>query len=276
MEVQSIYKLEETAPGTPVNHEEEMVYIPASSFLMGSNYGSDFAKPAREVFVEEFLIDATPVTLGQFQRFLKEANYETEAKKIGYADSFVRQNGKLEYIQVPNLCLEIFLEHGLSTDLPAFYISYDDASCYAAWAGKKLPTEAQLEKAAKGNLHAIDDAKFWWGDASPEGHCNFARLIKDFFIHNGYEVGIPPVTSVYSFPPNDYGVYDACGNVWRWCQDWFSATTIASSRQPNSRKAKVRKCASWNVDREFRLWHSNRGALDPHSWNSNTGFMCVR
>ena len=87
---------------------------------------------------------------------------------------------------------------------------------------KTLPTEIQLEKATKGHKFKNQDCKFWWGDNSPKNKCNFGRMIEDFFEFNDVLIGIPPVTPVTKFPPNDYGIYDACGNIWRWCLDSFS------------------------------------------------------
>lgn len=252
----------------------EMVRIPAGPFLFGSNHGSDFAKPARKAHLEEFYIDPTPVTLEQFRVFLRDTNYETEGKRAGYSYGFVRSsNGDTEYEKIAGLCLETYLQLNLQPDLPAFYVSHQDACMFASWIGKSLPSEAQLEKATKGPVHSMDDVKFWWGDSSPKGRCNYRNEVEDFFSLNGQEIGIPPVTPVRMFPANGYGVHDSCGNVWRWCNDWFSPVTEAPTSSPQKQRA--RRCGAWNVNREFRLWCSNRGALHPHSWNSNTGFMCV-
>ena len=182
-----------------------MVLIPCGPFRMGTdseigtitsdeNYFDTFKQegPSHTVFVSGFYLDATTVTNAQFERFLSESG---RTPRQGLLD-----------------------KPFLHPQHPVVGISWYDAAAYARWAGKRLPTEAEWEKAARGGSEGM---LYPWGNSPPSGkECNFADAScqenwRDPSIDDGY-VHTSPVAS---YPPNYFGLYDMIGNVWEWCHD---------------------------------------------------------
>ena len=164
----------------------EMVLIPAGEFQMGNNDHSN-EKPEHAVYVDAFYMDVHEVTVGQYKQFVRATRHRL---------------------------LDLGISKYSPTDQhPVVFVSWDDAMAYAKWTGKRLPTEAEWEYAARGGL---EGQKYPWGNAPPDGtRCNFW----DEGIHDGYTYTAP----VRSYPPNGYGLYDMAGNVWEWCFDAFNA-----------------------------------------------------
>lgn len=244
-------------------HREGMVLIPGGPFIMGSVKGSDSERPVHEVVLDEFWMDSTPVTNSEFARFAELTGYRTSAEIRGKAWGLT--DGR--YTDLPGLCWRTYATPDRENH-PVVFVSWEDASSYARWAGKRLPTEAEWEKAARGGLL---NANYPWGDADPDGsQCNFAKA----------PLKTPPTTSVMEFPPNGYGLYDMVGNVWQWCIDYFAEDYYLLSPNvnpsgPQRGLHRVRRGGSWNVIQPFRLRCANRGAMDPFSAVPNLGFRCV-
>jgi len=159
----------QTASGEAID-VDVMVLIPAGEFLMGNNKKYLHERPVHLVYLDAFMIDKYEVTMGQYKKF---------AQATGRS--------------LPNWVKKLAL-----TDLhPAVGVSWEDANAYAKWAGKRLPTEAEWEKAVRGGLVG---KTYPWGDERPEGKCNYAKK------HNG-------LLPVGSYPPNGYSLYDMAGNV---------------------------------------------------------------
>jgi formylglycine-generating enzyme required for sulfatase activity len=240
-----------------------MILISGGTFLMGCDQGGDFERPVHDVHVDPFWIDQTLVSNQQFCRFAAESGYQTEAERIGEAWGY--RHGRFE--AVPGLCWRSFAteERG---DHPVVLVTWADAMAYARWAGKRLPTEAEWEKAARGGLVGAD---YPWGDSTPDGsQCNFARTPAE----------VPPTVAPGTFPPNGFGLIDMVGNVWQWCSDWFSETTYvtgpcANPTGPPVGQNRVRRGGSWNVIQPFRLRCANRGAIPPATAVPNLGFRCA-
>lgn len=239
-----------------------MVLIPRGSFLMGSEGWGEFESPIHQVHLDDFWMDETPVTNGQFAQFVEATGYQTEAEHLGEAWGY--HNG--EYCLISGLFWRSYAlpereEH------PVVLVSWHDAVAYAQWAGKRLPTEAEWEKAARGGLVG---QLYPWSERSPDGsQCNFAQSPAD----------VPPTTPVKAFPPNEYGLYDMVGNVWQWCADYFGEHYYAESPHknppgPSVGSHRVRRGGSWNVIQSFRLRTSNRGAMEATAAVPNVGFRC--
>jgi sulfatase modifying factor 1 len=227
-----------------------MIVIPAGEFVMGDSEG-EAEGPAHTVFLNAFSIDENPVTNQEFARFVQETGLTTTATLAGRQDWTAHAGPGRD-------------QH------PVVLVSWSDAEAYAHWAGKRLPTEAEWEKAARGGLVG---RQFPWGDEMPtERHVNWNRTY-----NAGGEL---PTTAAGTFPPNSFGVRDMAGNVWEWCDDWYSDSTYTAEPRhnptgPESGTYRVRRGASWNIREAFRLRCGNRGAMPPDSYHSNLGFRCA-
>ena len=223
-----------------------MVSIPGATFRMGSEDFYAEERPVRAVTVAGFWLDECPVTAGEFRRFVRETGYVTLAERpvdaADYPDAdpallvpgslvFQKTNGPVPLDDVRNWWA---YTPGASWKRPAgpgstingrdrhpvVQVAYEDAEAYAAWAGKELPTEAEWELAARGGL---DGAAFAWGDQhAPEGRPPANTWQGQFPWQNLKADGFEGTSPVGSFPPNGYGLYDMCGNVWEWTSDWFT------------------------------------------------------
>jgi sulfatase modifying factor 1 len=227
-----------------------MVLIPAGPFLMGGIDGGSGEMPQHEVTLSPYKIDQSPVTNAQFSLFVADSGHVTGAERQGKGSLWMKYT-----------CAD-------RDNHPVVCVWWEDALAYANWAGKRLPTEAEWEKAARGGLVG---KQYPWGDAPPADQCNWNRVCKEFSL---------PTSAVLEFPPNGYGLYDMSGNVWEWCLDWYADEYYLSDcsvdpQGPSSGAYKVRRGASWNVREAFRLRCANRGAIPQDSSHPNVGFRCA-
>lgn len=241
-----------------------MILIPAGSFEMGSVDGSEFEKPCRDLYLADYYLDETPVTNAEFTEFVQATGYRTSAEQVGYAWGY--SNGAFGFIN--DLSWQTYAVSGREYH-PVVLASWYDADAYCHWAHKRLPTEAEWEKAARGGMKA---RIFPWGDESPDGsQSNFARPPSE----------LPPTTEVRKFASNSYGLFDMVGNVWQWCADEPAPYYQEPAAKPKAEEAaavalRVRRGGSWNVIQSFRLRCSNRGAAPATSCAPNMGFRCAR
>ncbi|WP_457623303.1 formylglycine-generating enzyme family protein [Nocardioides secundeburneus] len=207
----------------------------------GEGYAADGEGPAHDVTVSAFHIDTAAVTNAQFARFVKETGHVTDAEDLGLSgvfhllvdadrsDVLGQAAGTPWWVTVrgadwrhpfgPRSGIGDLRQH------PVVHVSWRDARAYAAWAGKRLPTEAEWEVAARGGLA---DSRFPWGDElTPSGRwrCNIWQ--GTFPTANTLDDGFLGTAPVATFPPNGYGLHQTVGNVWEWCEDAFSPTTYA-------------------------------------------------
>ena len=232
----------EAAGATPASRR-----IPGGTFLMGSDRHYAEEAPAHRVRVAPFEMDETCVTNRQFAAFVQATGYATVAERpldpALYPGASPEQlaPGSLVFHMTPGPVDTRDFRNwwawvsgaswrhpegpGSSVkgrkDHPVVQIAYEDALAYARWAGKDLPTEAEWEFAARGGL---EGAEFAWGDAlAPKGRHVANTWQGAFPWQNLAEDGWPGTCPVKSFPPNGYGLYEVCGNVWEWTTDWFAA-----------------------------------------------------
>lgn len=241
-----------------------MRHVPGGSFRMGSDKYYDDERPVREAAVDGFWMDRTPVTNRQFARFVAQTGHVTFAEvapdPADYPgmDIALAQPGSLVFMP-PGHAIDLHAEAGwwafvlgadwrhptgpgsdLSglEDHPVVHIGYADALAYAAWAGKSLPTEAEWEFAARGNL---DGADYAWGD---ELHPRGVRMAKTwegiFPHHNIAPPGLERTSPVRSYPKNAFGLYDLIGNVWEW--------TITAYDQPAAEEGSPKCCGGSRPD----------------------------
>jgi sulfatase modifying factor 1 len=225
----------------------DMAWVPAGTFLMGSEDFYPEERPVHRVAVDGFWIDRHPVTAAQFRRFVRESGYVSVAERpldpadFPGADPELLVPGSLLFRKtIGPVSLDdvrAWWEYvpgaywkrpgGPGTSIsgrdrhPVVHIAYEDAAAYAAWAGKELPTEAEWEYAARGGL---EGSVFSWGDEHFPGGKPMANTWQGEFPWQNLKLdGFEGTSPVGRFPANGYGLYDMCGNVWEWTCDFFTA-----------------------------------------------------
>ena len=274
-----------------------LVRIPATTFLMGTDapeaVQGDGEGPARRVTVAAFSIAPTAVTNRQFGDFVRDTRYVTEAEYIGSSFVFYLQvpeatrskarqvaAGLPWWLPVENACWQRPEGAGshirTRADHPVVHVSWNDAKAYCAWAGARLPTEAEWECAARGGL---EGKRFAWGDELfRDGHprCNVWRGDFPGAPAEGWK---PAPVAAESNEPNGYGLFNVCGNVWEWCEDWFDPGyhSATASNGPLFAEATGRRsmrggsflCHDSYCNR-YRV--AARSSNTPESASSNLGF----
>lgn len=256
-----------------------MVLIPAGAFMMGSEDGDEDEKPVHKVTLEAFFMDKYEVTVADFKRFVNDQNYKTDAEKDGWSYRWDgkawekmngvnwRHNAKGELINAANM------------NHPVIHVSWNDANAYAQWAGKRLPTEAEWEYAARSGSKQY---KYSWGNGNPAGNIadeSAKRVFKDWTIWKNYDDGFVYTAPVGSFASNEFGLFDMTGNVWEWCADWYDSgyykTSVERNPQgPASGTQRVLRGGSWSGDTNMRCANRNRNF--PTVRNCGVGFRCVQ
>lgn len=281
-----------------------MALIPAGTFLYGCNRRegppSDGEGPAQRVQLDAFRIDVTAVDNARFARFVAATGYVTDAERAGWSFVFA---GLLpdDFAETRGLAAAPWWRqvYGASwrhpdgpqcwingrDDLPVVHVSHADALAYCAWAGKRLPSEAEWERAARGEL---EQKRFPWGDEEmPDGvaHCNVwqGRFPDRNDLTDGY-YGLAPVDA---FPPNGFGLYNMAGNAWEWCSDWStsrrfadyatSPTLIVAPFGPEDGDMRVIRGGSYLCHPSYcwRYRTAARSASTPDSSTGHIGFRCV-
>ena len=212
----------------------------------GDGYAADGEQPAHQVRLSPYLIDAKAVTNAQFATFVKATGWTTDAERDGVSavfhlalaaapgDVVQRADGVPWWLAVrgadwrhpggPRSDIADLQNH------PVVHVSWRDAQAYCRWAGKRLPSEAEWEHAARGGL---DRKRYPWGDdlgAEGRWRCNIWQ--GDFPTRNTLEDGYLTTAPVSAFAPNGYGLHNAVGNVWEWCEDAFRPTEYADRARP--------------------------------------------
>lgn len=249
---------------------DEMVLIPPGEFQMGSDekISRENEKPVHTVYVDEFYIDKYPVTNEQYKRFV-DANPEWNNLGL-YNFQFILRNYR-DYDYLKNWRKGKFPSG--KDEHPVNWVSWHAAMAYAKWIGKRLPTEAEWEKAARGGLVG---RMFPWENAILPESANFDRLVGE-------------TTPVGKYPANGYGVFDIIGNVSEWCLDEWNSNYYRFQQKNNpvsggsmkrimestsTRKKRVIRGGSWNSQRnELRVSH--RDCKPPWKTYSIVGFRCV-
>jgi formylglycine-generating enzyme required for sulfatase activity len=235
-----------------MNPRDGMAWIPEGTFAMGGEEFYPEERPVHDVAVEGFWMDERPVTVGQFRRFVKATGYVTLAERqpdaADYpdADPELLKPGSLVFrptrgpadlgdhrnwwAYLPGACWHSPEGPGSDTYTrgrhPVTHVAYEDAAAFADWAGKALPTEAEWERAARGGLAG---ARFSWGDEETPGGARMANTWQGGFPwENTLEDGHAGTSPVGAFPPNGFGLYDVCGNVWEWTSDFYAGAHDAS------------------------------------------------
>jgi sulfatase modifying factor 1 len=305
-----------------------MVWIPGGEFSMGGinpvgmqsggNEPMNDARPVHRVVVKGFFMDVSEVTNRQFAEFVKATGYITVAEKKPTKEEFPdapEENlvaGSVvftpatvvdlsNYFQWWNYVKGANWKHPLGTesniigkdDHPVVHIAWEDAVAYAKWAGKRLPTEAEWEYAARGG--SAGDLYPWGNQLNPDGKW-MANVYEGKFPQNDNGAdGFAGIAPVKQYPANAYGLFDMSGNVWEWCNDWYRADyyqTLSVYRVTNDpqgpidpydpmepgAKKKVQKGGSFLCTDQYctRYMVGTRGKEEYRSSANHVGFRCVK
>lgn len=236
--------LEVNATEDPIG--EDMVAIPAGPFLRGTADGGFDELPKRTITVDAFKIDRYEVTNHQYQQFVAATGH----RKAGPPSRYAKSIGKMRGI-----------------NQPVVYVSWDDAVEYCRWKGKRLPTEAEWEKAMRGT-----DGRLWpWGDREQPNGANWGR------VNDGHDVS----ARVGSFPldKSPYGVMDGAGNVMEWVEDWYAETYYQDSPDQNPPSPEygtyrvLRGGAYTTTGHDLRI--TSRSKMVPDFRDETIGFRCA-
>jgi len=324
-----------TIPNTvpaPAGAQDGMAWIPGGEFSMGAQSAQDMndvgmrattdSRPVHRVYVDAFWMDKTDVTNDEFAKFVKATGYITVAERTPRAEDFpgappenlvagsvvfsppdhaVQLNDHFQwwsYVHGANWRHPL----GAQSDIegkekyPVVHVAYEDALAYATWAGKRLPTEAEWEFAARGGLSG---KPFVWGDQFRPGEKWMANTYQGRFPVKGTDkgddghVGIAPVAQ---YPANGYGLYDMAGNVWQWTSDWYRPDYYARlaavggvARNPQgplspfdpsepTEKKKVHRGGSFLCTNQYcsRYIVGTRGKGEVSTGTNHLGFRCVK
>jgi formylglycine-generating enzyme required for sulfatase activity len=255
-----------------------MVSVPAGNFTMGSAAGSSNQKPQHTVFLDAYYIDKFEVTNAEFEQFMAAGGYTMQAFWSDAGWSWRTGGGHTQpatWGSDANRCGPGW------PGFPVNGVSWYEAEAYANFAGKRLPTEAEWEKVARGT----DARSYPWGEGIDNSRANYSGS------GDPYESGTTPVGfydgRLHPSPPfqttdspSPYGAYDMAGNVWEWVRDWYSATYYGSSPDTNppgpiSGTSRVLRGGSWSDEASY-LRCAQRYYNYPTSRYSYNGFRCAR
>jgi formylglycine-generating enzyme required for sulfatase activity len=280
-----------------------MVRLGGGPFLMGTEtsegFPADGEGPIRKVTLDPFYIDRYPVTNEAFTEFVRATGHQTEAERFGWSFVFqghIPPDDRARLVEDTVLGAEWWCklsgadwrhpegpDSGITdrSHYPVVHVSWNDACAYANWAGKRLPTEAEWEFAARSGL---EQKLYPWGDElTPEGKhlCNIWQ--GEFPDHNTAEDGYAGLAPVDAFPPNAYDLYTITGNAWEWCSDWFHPSfhvlaTRLNPAGPLEGQSKVIKGGSYLCHKSYcnRYRVAARSSNTPDSSTTNMSFRCVR
>ncbi|MCK9484375.1 MAG: SUMF1/EgtB/PvdO family nonheme iron enzyme [Candidatus Marinimicrobia bacterium] len=268
----------------------DMVFIKGGTFQMGSNDGKGDEKPVHTVTMSDFWMGKYEVTVAEFEKFIAETGYQTNADK---GDGSYLWTGSIwEKRAGINWRCDAQGNVRRSSELnhPVIHVSWNDAVAYCEWLSRKigkmyrLPTEAEWEYTARSGGK---NYKYSWGNFDPEGRKggnirdeSAKRALGWSGIWDGYDDGYVYTAPVGSFEPNELGLYDITGNVWEWCQDWYDSKYYQNSTQnnpagPSSGTYRVLRGGSW-LTGPFYVRCSIRHFSDPDNRFLFIGFRIAR
>ena len=266
-----------TAPVAP-ELESEMVYFEGGDFKMGSDNGTSREFPAHNVTVKAFKIDKSPVTVGEFRRFIEATGYKTDADKYGDSGVFDLNNSTWRLVPGANWQYPFGAGQAQADDNhPVTHVSWNDATAYAAWAGKRLPTEAEWEFAA--SCGGKSASLFSWGNQLVVNGKYMANVWQgsDLTTPQG-EDGFEFTSPVGHYGETPCGMTDMGGNVWNWCADTYKPYPGSTEPDPRNANLKSIRGGSFFFDQDGEKSFSVTGRSSNTSDTSlfNTGFRCAK
>lgn len=240
---------------TQVSDKDEMVmvYVPEGIFTMGTDYGYSYEQPAHKVFLDSFWIDKTEVSNSQYANCVSAGYCGMPLWNGGYNPRYYSESK--------------------NADFPIVRVDWNDANSYCEWGGRRLPTEAEWEKAARGT----DGRLYPWGEESPS--CDFANIPNCGFKFSG---NIFDLSSVYNYADSasPYGALNMIGNAWEWVADWYDETYYSDSPNSNPKgpsSGLFKLIRGGSIDQSASA--VNRTWAGPDSYSSAvymSGFRCAK
>jgi len=243
--IQQRHTVNYKTPSLPQHLERSMVLVPAGEFEMGSWTGDADERPVRRVYLDAYFMDKNQLTVGEYAKFL-EATFHEVPSDWNIMSRAMHQNR------------------------PVVNVDWADAAAYCKWAGKRQPTEAEWEKAARGT----DGRTYPWGDEPPtKFHGNMKKEVWN------NHLGLTPV-GIFEDGKSPYGIYDMAGNVWEWVSDWYdddyySTAPLRNPTGPATGLSKVVRGGSWGSGPEG-LRSAERESHVPSFQGYGTGFRCAK
>lgn len=292
-----------------------MKWIPGGTFAMGSKTGGDDCRPVHDVTLDGFWMDEMEVTNRQFKEFVDATGYVTVAERKPDPKDFP---GAPPELLVPGAIVFTPPDHKVALnnamqwwrwqpgaswqhpsgpdssikdrmEYPVVQIAWEDATAYAKWAGKRLPTEAEWEYAARGGLK---EQTYGWGNEKHPKEKWMANVWSgEFPVKNTKADGFVETAPAKSFPPNDFGLYDMSGNVWEWVADWYRPDYYAKSPAKNpvgpsssfdpeepGMPKRVLRGGSFLCSDEYCIGYQPgiRSKSSPDTGLQHTGFRCAK
>ncbi len=252
-----------------------MVLVSAGNFTMGSSLSTD-EQPIHTVYLDAYYIDKYEVTNGQYKQFIDAGGYNNSAYWTTDGWSWKTSNSITQPSSWTNTTLGYNATNG--PNLPVVGISWYEAYAYANWAGKRLPTEAEWEKAASSD----DQRTYPWGNTWDGNKCNHGVYGNPYYDESdGYKFTAP--VGSYENGKSPYGCYDMVGNVWEWCNDWYDNAYYSNAAAnnnppgPSSGSYRVRRGGSWSDDSYYGDCRcANRGYDYPYDRYGILGFRCAK
>ncbi len=235
-----------------IKEKYNMALIPAGPFIMGKNYIKQEQRPSHKVYLDAFYIDTHEVTNAQYYEFIEYIKRTGDHSKCHKDESINKDhtpsNWEEEYYNYP--------------DYPVIRVDWYDAYAYTAWVGKRLPTEAEWEKAARG----IDERRWPWGDEWDFDKCN---------------IGDPKPVGSYEEGKSIYGCYDMAGSAAEWCADWadmlyYTRSPKKNPKGPEKSEKKIIRGGSRFANVGVLLRCTARKAMNPRLGNVGVGFRCAK
>jgi formylglycine-generating enzyme required for sulfatase activity len=265
--------------------------IPAGEFLMGCVEGDIRCRPSeyprhRVRLRRPIWLGATEVTVGAYRRFTNATGFRTRAEVDRRGRAWVHARSRWEWIDGLSWMTPLRAGQRAPDGWPALQVAWADAAAYCAWAGGRLPTEAEWERAARGGR---DNELFPWGNTErPDVRGVLQANGPDELTHRAYPSwlffetyrdGYPEVAPVGRFAANGFGLYDMAGNAWEWVADWYEESYFERSPRvdptgPSTGEARVLRGGSWAYSPDQHR-SSERGFSEPDFWTATFGFRCA-
>jgi formylglycine-generating enzyme required for sulfatase activity len=243
------------------NGNDEMVLIPAGEFRIGSDLGNENETPINTVYLDSYYIDRYEVTNREYAAFLNAVGKTDDVDVHWFIDLESR------YCRIKHVDGKYQVQQGYEHH-PVLTVSWSGADAYAKWHGKRLPTEVEWEKAARGG---IEGKEYPWGDTASHAHANYEGT-------DGMDSWLF-TAPVGSFEPNGYGLYDMSGNAGEWCADLYDSDAykpahLRTPEKSNLSPNRVVRGGSWATDAPY-LRCAFRTASDPSWMHGTIGFRCA-